>query len=80
MEEAVSYWSRNSLENVGGKLLIAGFHTDEFITCEKQNHGVDLLGPLSDEALDDTLADFEARMHAAEHHLIVEAIERSLST
>lgn len=30
--------------------------------------------------LDDTLADFEARMHAAEHHLIVEAIERSLST
>ncbi|MBN1224486.1 MAG: hypothetical protein JXB23_14655 [Candidatus Aminicenantes bacterium] len=62
MEEAVSYWSRNSLENVGGKLLIAGFHTDEFITCEKQNHGVDLLGPLSDEALDDTLAEVKACM------------------
>ena len=60
MRKAVEYWRANNLENLAGKLLVAGYETDIHFDDIQSYPGIDFLGPLSNDELDKKIAGVKA--------------------
>jgi glycosyltransferase involved in cell wall biosynthesis len=60
MLQAVAFWRENRLENAAGRLMVAGYDTEKLAAKLKDASGVEFLGSLSNEQLDDILCRVKA--------------------
>lgn len=54
--KACDYWQENDLSRLTGKLLVAGYKTDIYLKDIRSYKGIEFLGPLSNDELDEKLS------------------------
>jgi glycosyltransferase involved in cell wall biosynthesis len=62
MEQAIAFWESADLFRQEGKLLVAGYYTEQYlrVSCQQHEAGVEFLGTLTDEELDECLSHAKA--------------------